>query len=29
MNAVEGVETSEPCYTVGGNVRWCNHYGKQ
>ena len=27
MNVVEGVETSEPSYTVGGNVRWCNHYG--
>ena len=19
----------EPSYTVGGNVNWCNHYGKQ
>ena len=17
-----------PCYTVGGNVNWCNHYGE-
>ena len=29
MKAVEGGETSEPSYTVGGNVRWYNHYGKQ
>ena len=19
----------EPLYTVGGNLNWCNHYGKQ
>ena len=28
-NAIEGVEKREPFYTVGGNVNWCNHYGKQ
>ena len=25
----EGVEKREPYYTIGGNVNWCNHYGKQ
>ena len=25
----EGVEKREPSYTVGGNVNWYNHYGKQ
>jgi len=25
----EGVEKSKPSCTVGGNVNWCNHYGKQ
>ena len=29
INAGEGVEKREPCYTVGGNVNWCTHYGKQ
>ena len=28
-NAGEGVEKRDPSYTVGGNVKWCNHYGKQ
>ena len=28
-NAGEGVEKREPSYTVGGNVSWCSHYGKQ
>ena len=28
-NAGEGVEKSEPSYTVGGNVNQYNHYGKQ
>ena len=27
-NAGEGVEKREPSYTVGGNVKWYNHYGK-
>ena len=25
----EDVEEREPLYTVGGNVNWCSHYGKQ
>ena len=25
----EGVEKMETSYTVGGNVSWCSHYGKQ
>ena len=25
----EGVEKREPFYTVGGNVHWCNNYGKE
>ena len=29
INAGEGVEKKEPTYTVGGNVNWFNHYGKQ
>ena len=29
INAGESVEKKEPCYTVGGNVNWCSHYGKQ
>ena len=29
INAGEGVEKKEPSYTVGGNVNWCSHYGKQ
>ena len=24
-----GVEKRESLYTVGGNVKWCSHYGKQ
>ena len=23
------MEKREPSYTVGGNVNWCSHYGKQ
>ena len=29
INAGKGVEKREPSYTVGGNVNWCNHCGKQ
>ena len=29
INAGEGVEKREPSYTVGRNVNWCSHYGKQ
>ena len=29
INAGEAVEKSEPSYTLGGNVNWCSHYGKQ
>ena len=29
INAGQGVEKREPCYTVGGNVNWYSHYGKQ
>ena len=25
----EDVEKREPWCTVGGNVNWCSHYGKQ
>ena len=28
-NAREGVEKREAAYTVGGNVKWYNHCGKQ
>ena len=28
-NAREGVEEKEPSYTVGGNLSWYNHYGRQ
>ena len=28
-NAAEGVERRELSYTVGGNVNWYNHYGKE
>ena len=28
-NAGEGVEKRKPSYTVGGNVNWYSHYGKQ
>ena len=27
-NVGEDMEKKEPLYTVGGNVNWCNHYGK-
>ena len=29
INAGEGVEKREPYYTLGGNINWCNHCGKQ
>ena len=29
INAWVGVEKREPSYTVGGNIKWCSHYGKQ
>ena len=29
INAREGVEKREPSHTVGRNVSWCSHYGKQ
>ena len=29
MTAGEGVEKRRPSYTVGGNVNWYRHYGKQ
>ena len=29
INAGEGVEKKKPSYTVGGNVNWGSHYGKQ
>ena len=28
-NAGEGAEKRELSYTVGGNVKWYNHYGEQ
>ena len=28
-NAGEDVEKRDPSYTVGGNVNWCSHCGKQ
>ena len=28
QNGVD-VEKRQPLYTVGGNVTWCSHYGKQ
>ena len=28
-NAGEDVEKREPSYTIGGNVNWYNHCGKQ
>ena len=28
-NAKESVEKRAPSYTVGDDVNWCNHYGKQ
>ena len=27
-NAGEDAEKKEFCYTVGGNINWCSHYGK-
>ena len=29
QDAPFSVEKREPSYTVGGNVNWCSHYGKQ
>ena len=29
INAGEGVEKKESSYTVGENVNWYSHYGKQ
>ena len=29
INAGEGVENSEPSYTVHKNVNWYSHYGEQ
>ena len=29
INAGEGMEKRESSYTVGGDVIWCNHCGKQ
>ena len=29
INVREGVQKREPTYTVGENVNWCSHYGKQ
>jgi len=29
INSGEGVGKKEPFYTVGENVNWCNHCGKQ
>ena len=29
VNAGEGVEDIESSYTIGGNVNWCSHHGKQ
>ena len=29
INAEEGVEEREPCYTVGGNVNWYSYYEEQ
>ena len=28
-NVVEDVEKREPLHTVGGNINWCSHWGKQ
>ena len=28
-SAEKGVEKRKPSYTVGGDVSWCSHYGKQ
>ena len=29
LNVGEDIEKRMPWYTVGGNVNWCKHYGKQ
>ena len=29
INAGEGTEKKAPSYTLGGNVNWSNHYGKE
>ena len=29
LNAGEGVEKREPSYSVGGNVNWRSHHGKE
>jgi len=29
INAREDIEKREPLYTVGGNINWCSHYGRQ
>ena len=29
INVGEGVEKTEPSYTVGGNINWGNHHGKK
>ena len=29
INAEEGMEKSEPSYTVGGHVNWYSHCGEQ
>ena len=29
VNSGEGVGKKEPSYTVGENVNWCSHCGKQ
>ena len=28
-SAGEGVENTEPSYTVGGDINWYRHYGEQ
>ena len=28
INAGKDAEKKEPSYTVGGNVKWYNHYGE-
>ena len=28
-NASKSVEKRQPWYTVGGDVNWCNHHGKE
>ena len=29
INIGHSVEKRKPSYTVGGNINWYNHYGKQ